>query len=425
MALDPVTRKMMGEQAVQLARKVGYSSAGTVEFLVDKDRNFYFLEMNTRLQVEHPITEYITGIDLVEQMIRVAAGQKLGIQQSDVKINGWAFESRVYAEDPKLFLPSIGRLIKYEEPLEPGNPNIRCDSGIKEGSEISIYYDPLICKLCTFGPDRKTALSNMNRALDSYVIRGVTHNVPLIREVLSQERFNEGRITTKYLSEEFPGGFTGHVLSKPEQNILSTIATFIYTKQLMSFTSAESIGEDLSVSIDAIDGELMIGVMEPGRFTIKYNDDTIKSITMTIEEDKNHFTTIPSPVLHFKVNNQPLTIQYHGSSYFGRMSLQAWGTVYNLTIKTKLERELSKHMIIREKAVSDRIIRAPMAGQIVSVNVKEGDIIRQGSEIAIIEAMKMQNVLRAPKAGKVISIKINSTGQNVAMDQALVELEFL
>ena len=221
MAIDASIRKMMGEQAVRLARKVGYSSAGTVEFLVDKHKNFYFLEMNTRLQVEHPITEYITGIDLVEQMIRIASGQHLQLRQPDVKIHGWAFESRIYAEDPKLFLPSIGRLKKYLEPQSttPKAADVRCDSGIREGAEISIYYDPLICKLCTYGPDRDSALAKMREALDAYVIRGVTHNIPVIREVISQERFREGRITTKYLAEEFPhGGFSGHKLTPLERN---------------------------------------------------------------------------------------------------------------------------------------------------------------------------------------------------------------
>ena len=224
--LDDKTRKAMGEQAAALARHVGYYSAGTVEFLVDSQKNFYFLEMNTRLQVEHPITELISGIDLVQAMIDVAANKQLELEQKDIKATGHAIESRVYAEDPERYLPSIGTLSKYIEPQAPtggvkvypggetvsgaqlggGNAVIRCDSGIVEGSEISIYYDPLICKLCTFGMKRPNAIESMKEALDSYVIKGVTHNIPLLRAVLSHPRFASGDTTTKFLAQEFPKG---------------------------------------------------------------------------------------------------------------------------------------------------------------------------------------------------------------------------
>uniref|UniRef100_A0A915A7R3 Propionyl-CoA carboxylase alpha chain, mitochondrial n=1 Tax=Parascaris univalens TaxID=6257 RepID=A0A915A7R3_PARUN len=207
--VDPEMRKKMGAQATQLALAVGYDSAGTVEFLVDSKKNFYFLEMNTRLQVEHPITEAITGLDIVQQMLRVCYGHKLNIKQSDIGIRGWAFECRVYAEDPyKGFgLPSVGRLTKYEEPLKVDG--VRCDSGIREGSEISIYYDPLICKLVTHGKDRQMALDRMRDALDNYVIRGPTHNIPLLRDIIEEKRFRKGDITTKYLPETYPEGFMG------------------------------------------------------------------------------------------------------------------------------------------------------------------------------------------------------------------------
>jgi propionyl-CoA carboxylase alpha chain len=244
----------MGEQAVSLAKSVGYVSAGTVEFLVDSKRNFYFLEMNTRLQVEHPITEYITGIDLVEQMIRVAAKQKLSMKQEDIKFKGWAVESRVYAEDPEKYLPSIGRLSKYIEPVSLTDKHeVRCDSGIIEGSEISIYYDPLICKLSTYGETRDEAIQNMERALDSYVIKGklycylfiylliynsktflylgVTHNIPLLREVIGSSRFKSGKISTKFLAEEYPGGFKGHVLKDESLFELVSVAALVHAKR--------------------------------------------------------------------------------------------------------------------------------------------------------------------------------------------------
>ncbi|PJF17458.1 hypothetical protein PSACC_02764 [Paramicrosporidium saccamoebae] len=418
MAITPELWKVMGEQAVQLAKKVGYFSAGTVEFLVDKHKNFYFLEMNTRLQVEHPITEYVTGIDLVEQMIRVAANQKLRIKQSDVKVNGWAFESRVYAEDPKLFLPSIGRLLKYQEPLETGKAEIRCDSGIKEGSEISIYYDPLICKLCTHGPDRKTALDTMNRALDSYVIRGITHNIPVLREVLSQKRFKDGKITTKYLSEEFPGGFDGHQLSEAQIRWLTAVAAFVYNKQSRKSGHVSSRDEAVCVEISGLENtKIQVLSNEDGSYRIKVGD--VES-NLFVKGEWN----ASSPILRLLVDNQPLVAQFHGSPHLGRMIIQAWGTVYNIWVKTALEDTLSQYMPVRSSEASDRIVLAPMAGQMVSVSVKVGDTVREGAEIAVIEAMKMQNVLRAPKAGKVTAVNI-SPGQNVSADEPLIELEYL
>lgn len=420
MAIDEATRKMMGEQAVSLARKVGYSSAGTVEFLVDKNRHFYFLEMNTRLQVEHPITEYITGIDLVEQMIRVAANQRLQIKQSDVRIKGWAFESRVYAEDPKLFLPSIGKLEKYIEPRSNASDgkDVRCDSGVKEGSEISIYYDPLICKLCTHGSDRSSALAKMQQALDSYVIRGVTHNIPVIREVMSQKRFQEGRITTKYLVEEFPdGGFNGHQLSEQEQTYVSIAATYIYDRQqeAAGFTGNK---ERLFIAINGTEKEIVMGADRAPSFI------TVNGATATKVHKIKADWKASAPMLTLSIDGTPITMQYHGSSHVGNLSLQAFGTVYSITVQTALERQLSKYLPISSSTTSERFVKAPMAGQIVSTPVKEGDVVREGGELLVIEAMKMQNVLRAPKSVKIVKLNVKQ-GQNVVSDQVLVELEFL
>ncbi len=229
--IDAETRRKMGTQAIMLAKAVGYHSAGTVEFLVDSQKNFYFLEMNTRLQVEHPITECITGVDLVQEMIRVAKGHKLNITQDDIKVNGWAIESRVYAEDPyKNFgLPSIGRLSSYVEPTQTLE-NVRCDSGIEEGSEISIHYDPMICKLVTYGPNRQAALDTMNKALDNYVIRGVTNNIPLLRDIITEEKFVSGKITTKYLYETYPDGFKGKTLKHKELIELVGLSAAVYAK---------------------------------------------------------------------------------------------------------------------------------------------------------------------------------------------------
>ena len=253
----------MGEQAIALARAVNYESAGTVEMLVDKNRNFYFLEMNTRLQVEHPITEYITGVDIVEQMLRVAAGQPLTVKQSEIGIHGWAIESRVYAEDPlKDFLPSIGRLVKYEEPPKLGfdamdirkdeQSDIRCDTGILEGSEISIYYDPLICKLITHADTREEAIEKMRKSLDSYVIRGVTHNINFLRAVMDHPRFLDGRTTTGFIEEEYGNGFEGTVLNKTQKHALYASSVLInlaklVTEGTISGQNAHYDGEDAAV----------------------------------------------------------------------------------------------------------------------------------------------------------------------------------
>lgn len=416
-ALNEDLRRKMGEQAVQLARRVGYFSAGTVEFLVDKHKQFYFLEMNTRLQVEHPITEYITGIDLVEQMIRVAAGQKLALRQSDIILKGWAFESRVYAEDPKLFLPSIGRLVKYQEPLEEGNTEVRCDSGIREGSEISIYYDPLICKLCTHGPNRETAMANMRKALDSYVIGGITHNIPILREVLSQQRFKDGRISTNYLPEEFPGGFDGHKLTLTEMQKLSSVAALIYIRQAKRSNPAWK-QEPLYIQISGLKSRDLV---------VEQNDEV--TFNVTIDGSKSQVRIdgewqVSNPILRLRVDSEPLIVQYAGSQYLGKMTLCAWGTPYEVTLMTETEHKLAEYMPIRDTELSDKVITAPMAGQIVSISVKVGDLVRQGAEIAVIEAMKMQNVLRAVRPGKVVAIH-TAAGKNVAAESALVELEYL
>jgi propionyl-CoA carboxylase alpha chain len=240
--LDQATRQAMGEQAVLLAKHVGYSSAGTVEFLVDRQRNFYFLEMNTRLQVEHPITEYVTGLDLVEQMLYSAAGYPLTLQQSEVQINGWAVEARVYAEDPENYLPSVGRLLTYQEPWtnndlsqqQQQEQQRRCDSGFMEGSTIHVEYDPLICKLVTHGKDRQDALDTMVQALDEYVIKGVTHNIPLLRGVVAHSRFQQGDISTHFLAEEYPNGFRSSLLASQDMDRLAAIVCGMWIKKEIS-----------------------------------------------------------------------------------------------------------------------------------------------------------------------------------------------
>jgi propionyl-CoA carboxylase alpha chain len=399
-AIDPETRRRMGEQAVQLARKVGYFSAGTVEFLVDVHKNFYFLEMNTRLQVEHPITEYITGLDLVELMIRVAEGKQLPFTQEDVKIRGWAVECRVYAEDPKLYLPSIGRLNCYREP-DQRDGNVRCDTGIVEGSEISIYYDPLICKLSTFGSDRSEALKRMSTALDTYVIRGVTHNIPLLREVISNKKFIDGhQISTMFLAEEFPDGFDGHRLSEAERDILSAVAVKVHL-QRYRVSGIESffvkIGNDENFS--------KVSTQTPHKVSWDGHD----SIVEVLHNGTEH--------------SQYIEIVKKNTDSLG-FDLRMCGTVYSVQVLSPLEAEYIKYMKPVEKADLSSHLLSPMPGQILTLSVVEGQTVQAGAPLITLEAMKMQNVLRAQRPAKISKISVK-VGQKVGSEDTLMEFEYL
>uniref|UniRef100_A0A8C1MGH2 propionyl-CoA carboxylase n=1 Tax=Cyprinus carpio TaxID=7962 RepID=A0A8C1MGH2_CYPCA len=336
--LDPDTRRAMGEQAVSLAKAVKYSSAGTVEFLVDSKKNFYFLEMNTRLQVEHPITECITGLDLVQQMIRIAMGYKLQHKQSDIPINGWAIESRVYAEDPyKSFgLPSIGRLSQYQEPLDLRNVS----------TQICLDNFFFCFLLVTYGKTREEALKKMEEALDNYVIRGVTHNIPLLREIIVHPRFVSGDISTKFLPEVYPDGFKGHMLTAGERRELLATAAALYV-------AVEIDGEKVEVS-----GEW----------------------------------NLASALLPLTINGKHRTLQVYKHAYF------------KLRVLSKLAASLSKHMPEKVPEDTSSILRSPMPGSVVAVSVKPGDNVAEGQEICVIEAMKMQNSMTAAKAAKVSSL---------------------
>ncbi|CAG8517950.1 23316_t:CDS:10, partial [Racocetra persica] len=438
--LDPATRKAMGEQAASLARHVGYVSAGTVEFLVDPQRNFYFLEMNTRLQVEHPITEYITGIDLVEQMIRIAADQKLSMTQEDIKFRGWAFESRVYAEDSEKYLPSIGRLSKYIEPQSSTDKHeVRCDSGIVEGSEISIYYDPLICKLSTYGETRDEAINIMLKALDSYVIKGVTHNIPLLREVISSRRFRSGNISTKFLAEEYPGGFKGHVVKDESLHELISISAFVHAKRDLRNWSWIDGKETL------FRGDLNKNAPSKWDLWITINKNkVIEPINVKVEKKNmseeefeilipNHPKTIisakwplESPLINAFLlidnqENKTLIAQYVDPLPIG-FRLQYAGTKFDITVHTQRQHELSQHMIEKPKQDLSKVILSPMPGSVVSVAVEAGDMVAEGTEIAVVEAMKMQNILRASRASKVKKVNVKP-GDAVAAEEVIVELE--
>ncbi|XP_068382725.1 propionyl-CoA carboxylase alpha chain, mitochondrial isoform X1 [Eschrichtius robustus] len=423
--LDSETRRAMGEQAVALAKAVNYSSAGTVEFLVDSKKNFYFLEMNTRLQVEHPITECITGLDLVQEMIRVAKGYPLRHKQADIPISGWAVECRVYAEDPyKSFgLPSIGRLSQYQEPIHL--PGVRVDSGIQPGSDISIYYDPMISKLITYGSDRREALKRMEDALDNYVIRGVTHNIALLREVIINSRFVKGDINTKFLSDVYPDGFKGHQLTENERNQLLAIASSLFVaSQLRAHRFQEEENSRVPiVKPQVANWELSIKLHDEVYNVVASNSGPTFSVE--VDESKLNVTgtwNLASPLLSVNVDGTQRMIQCLSREAGGNMSIQFLGTVYKVHILTKLAAELNKFML--EKAAEDTssILRSPMPGVVVAVSVKPGDLVAEGQEICVIEAMKMQNSMTAGKTGKVKSVHCKA-GDTVAEGDLLVELE--
>ncbi|KAG2188640.1 hypothetical protein INT44_001395 [Umbelopsis vinacea] len=428
--IDPETRRKMGEQAVALSKHVGYSSAGTVEFLADSQRNFYFLEMNTRLQVEHPITEYITGIDLVEQMIRSAAGQELSIKQEDVGIKGWAIESRVYAEDPEKYLPSIGRLTKYIEPRDDIG-NVRCDSGIVEGSEISIYYDPMICKLVTYGPTRDQAIATMQKALDEYVIKGVTHNISLLREIVSHPRFQSGKISTKFLAEEYPEGFKGTQLDADAVKDLASISSVLWAKREVgkwAFTEGKGGASskpptEWSVWVNVAGGQNTEDNSTP--ITIrKLADDEFEVSSPTYgTQVLSAAWPLETPLAHalFKDTGKKLTVQYLDVLPLG-FKIQHLGSKFDVTIQNERQHELSKYMIEKPKQDMAKFILSPMPGSVVSVAVKVGDVISEGEELAVVEAMKMQNVLRSARAGKIKKINVQP-GNAVAADEIIIEID--
>ncbi|KAJ3388920.1 hypothetical protein HDU84_009334 [Entophlyctis sp. JEL0112] len=426
----------MGEQAVSLAKNVGYYSAGTCEFLVDPQRNFYFLEMNTRLQVEHPITEYITNLDLVELMIRVAANQKLNLDQKEISTpKGWAFESRVYAEDPEKYLPSIGRLTKYIEPtpLTISGHDVRCDTGIVEGSEISIYYDPMICKLCTYGATRDEARHRMESALDRYVIKGVTHNIPLLRDVISHPRFAAGKISTKFLAEEYPTGFKGASLAQNQRKEkLFAVAAVVHALRELNkrewVKGAGAFGESVSASAEPInkwelhasipktgDSEHILLLMDKdGSWKVQVGDENA-TVPLTIDWRVN------SPIVRSTYDGEDVVVQFLDPLASG-YRLQYLGTKFDVTVQSPQQHELSKYIKEKPKLDLTSVVLSPMPGTVVSVAVKEGDVVSEGGELAIVEAMKMQNVIRAPRAGKIKKVLVTS-GHSVAGDEVMIELE--
>ena len=422
--VDEKMRKAMGEQAVALAKAVNYQSAGTVEFIVDKDKNFYFLEMNTRLQVEHPVTELITGIDLVEQMIRVAAGETLSVSQKDISLDGWAIESRIYAEDPyRNFLPSIGRLVYYCPP-EEGAENgvtVRNDTGVYEGGEISLYYDPMIAKLCVHAPTRMEAIEAMAEALDEFVIDGIQHNVPFLAAVMGQERFQAGRLTTNYIAEEFPDGFEGAQLSDTQERALIAVAAFAHC---VDENRNQSISGKLYTHEDTGAHEYVVRLGENSHdVTLILNaagaEASLSAADGTMQQIVIESAWSPgNRILRAKVDGTPVAMQI--SRTVSGWDMQYRGAHHLVAVRSPRAAELAALMPEKVAPDTSKYLLCPMPGLVVSIAVSEGQDVKAGETLAVVEAMKMENVLRAERDAKVEKI-VAEPGQSLAVDEVIIE----
>ena len=418
-------RKAMGEQAVALARAVGYYSAGTVELIVSgadtSGKSFYFLEMNTRLQVEHPVTEEVTGLDLVEQMIRVAAGERLAFGQDDVKLNGWAVENRVYAEDPyRGFLPSTGRLVRYRPSPEMREKDVRVrvDDGAFEGGEVSMFYDPMIAKLVTWGPTREAAIDSQVEALDAFEIEGIGHNVDFLSALMQHPRFREGNITTNFIAEEYPEGFEGAPADDELTADLAAIAAMIETTRE---ARAALVSDQLSSPIQPPHDH----VVKIGDALHSVHIEPFEGGTMAIVDDGQPVEifggwTPGQRLLGLTVDGRQRTVQILRDGR--RWVLTSRGASHKVQVLDPHVAELSKHMIEKTPPDLSRLLLAPMPGLLTKLGVAVGDKVEPGQPVAVMEAMKMENILRAPKAATVKATPAKA-GESVAVDQVIVEFE--
>jgi propionyl-CoA carboxylase alpha chain len=417
--LDDKTRKQMGEQAVALAKAVGYDSAGTVEFVAGQDRSFYFLEMNTRLQVEHPVTELVTGIDLVEQMIRIAAGEQLKLKQSDVKLSGWAVETRIYAEDPyRNFAPSIGRLVRYRPPAEAvgGGVTVRNDTGVTEGGEISLYYDPMIAKLVTHAKTRLAAIDAQAEALDAFTIEGIRHNIPFLAAIMQHPRWRAGKLSTAFIAEEFPRGFERTV---PQGAVAQTIAAV-----------AAAIDHTLGERKRQISGQLNSAVTRERRRAIWLGPEEIhadvehhgEAIVVTFADGVRHSLSsnwAPGvPVWLGTVDEARVAM--HVRMIPNGFELAYRGFEVKAFVYTEREAAYARLMPLKKLSGSEKVVRCPMPGLVVSLAVSEGQEVKAGETLAVIEAMKMENVLRAERDGIIKKIRVKQ-GDSIAVDAVVME----
>ncbi|WP_323717350.1 acetyl/propionyl/methylcrotonyl-CoA carboxylase subunit alpha [Paracoccus aminovorans] len=439
--LDAATRKAMGEQACALAKAVGYTSAGTVEFIVDADKNFYFLEMNTRLQVEHPVTELITGVDLVEQMIRVANGEPLPFTQDDLTINGWAIESRLYAEDPyRNFLPSIGRLTRYRPPAEtaagplldadrwvPARPGdhppaatagVRNDTGVYEGGEISMCYDPMIAKLCTWAPTREAAIEQMRLALDEFEVEGIGHNLPFLSAVMDHPKFVSGDISTAFIAEEYPEGFLGATLPDAEiQRIAASVAAMHRVAEIRRTRISgrldnheRHVGERWVVTV--------AGQEFPVRITADKQGSTVEIAGRRLRVESDW---LPGQSLaRLSVDGSPLVLKVDRLPSGFRLRVR--GADLKTYVRRPRAAELARLMPEKLPPDTSKFLLCPMPGLVVKVNVAAGDEVQEGQALATVEAMKMENILRAERRGVVKSVNA-SAGESLKVDDVIMEFE--
>jgi len=415
--LDERTRNAMGRQAVALAAAVGYQSAGTVEFIVDAKKHFYFLEMNTRLQVEHPVTELVTDIDLVEQMIRIAAGEKLALKQKDVKPAGWAIEARVYAEDPERgFLPSTGRLVRYREPSAA--VSVRIDSGVYEGADISMYYDPMIAKVIGSGADRREAIAALGDALDGFYIKGVAHNTRFLSALLRHPRFMSGDLSTGFIAEEFPDGFHGGAADAKTLGLLTAVAAVVHHQHQERDA--------------AISGRLRAAPERSGGEWVVLHNGTARRVTVAltaggfavIDGDASHELIsawrIGDPLYQGEVNGRGITVQLERRGVGYRL---AHGSAQiDLLVVSPHAADLAALMPVKKPPDLSRFLLSPMPGLLASLAVKAGQDVKVGQELCIVEAMKMENLLRAERDGRVAVVHAKP-GDSLAVDQAILEFE--
>ena len=416
--LDEATRNAMGAQAVALAKAVHYDSAGTVEFVAGQDKSFYFLEMNTRLQVEHPVTELITGLDLVEQMIRSAWGEKLAFKQEDLKINGWAIESRIYAEDPyRKFLPSIGRLVRYDPPEEGEKDGykVRNDAGVREGDEISMYYDPMISKLCTWAPTRIAAIDGMGRALEDFHIEGLGQNIPFLAAVMDEDRFRSGKLATSYIKEEFPDGFQGREATPEQLDILTAAGAAM---QRVYSARARSYGSGL-VSAPRDEWVVAVGhakrrvkVAGEGDVTVELLDEG-RALTLTEIDWRPG-----KPVFKAALGGKTFTVQVAPAAE--GFTIRHRAAKARVLVLTPRSAELHDKLPEKQAADTSKLVLSPMPGLVVSMDVAAGQQVREGEVVCVLEAMKMQNIIRAERDGVVKAVNAKG-GDPVAADEVLVE----
>jgi propionyl-CoA carboxylase alpha chain len=413
--LDEATRAAMGAQAVALAKAVNYDSAGTVEFVAGQDKSFFFLEMNTRLQVEHPVTELITGLDLVEQMILSAAGEKMAFEQKDLKINGWAIESRIYAEDPyRKFLPSIGRLVRYDPPAEGEKDGykVRNDAGVREGDEISMYYDPMISKLCAWAPTRLAAIDGMGRALEDFHIEGLGQNIPFLAAVMDQERFRSGKISTNYIKDEFPEGFAGTAPTPEQIDILTAVGAAM---QRVYAARARSYASGLA-GAPRTDWVVAVG---HAKRRVKVSDDSVELL-----DEGRTLTLIDidwrpgKPVFKASLDGKAFTVQVTPAAE--GFVIRHRAAKARVLVLTPRSAELHDKLPEKQAADTSKLVLSPMPGLVVSMDVVAGQQVREGEVVCVLEAMKMQNIIRAERDGVVKAVNAKG-GDPVAADEVLVE----